>query len=580
MKRQPYFALFVALFLLAGSNRLNAQLFEKAIRDKNLTEDFSLCALSTGGYVIGTQWVRNQLPYMTRYDSSGNKVWQIASASYPNSNASFHTVLETRQGNLLTIGGGMCSQENLISFTLFTPDGDHIWPFSWQPIIDWDQAKLVALYGDDHFLRYTEGKFQKWNVHNGTLIANINVANYKCSMMHPLLDTTVWAMGGVDGLFRLDLGDTSGVMTQILADTIAAMTAMSDNIVLALNKFGALYEVSSAGVIPVLTLDANSSNFRGMITLNNEIFILGYSPQPTGVLPTIWKYDSNYNLLGSTSFGADSWQNLKMAGYGNHFAVVGVEKIAGYPYYQTYFPYTIFKGFNTDLQSVSNPRDLSIDNVSYGQLTQSLYLDCPWGGDVYLVKSNSGFEVTVSNQGTEAVDHFILCGEYTSYSCNSLACGFIYPELFNQRFDSLNLQPGESVTLHPNFTGFDVYQFLPNELQHFNFYTIQPDNVLDYNYANNIYVSPDLSGTIAAKEVTGGRLACFPNPANDVLMIDGASISNRSATIEVFDAVGKKMFLDEIFIDSEGNAQIDVGQLLPGMYWFKMEGLSLKFVKR
>jgi peroxiredoxin len=78
------------------------------------------------------------------------------------------------------------------------------------------------------------------------------------------------------------------------------------------------------------------------------------------------------------------------------------------------------------------------------------------------------------------------------------------------------------------------------------------------------------------------KLALFPNPANDFLMVNGDMLKNANARIFVLNSIGKVVYNEAIVTVSE-NIKLDINKLPSGVYFVQIvsgnEVVSKKFIK-
>jgi hypothetical protein len=82
--------------------------------------------------------------------------------------------------------------------------------------------------------------------------------------------------------------------------------------------------------------------------------------------------------------------------------------------------------------------------------------------------------------------------------------------------------------------------------------------------------------TTGIVEISEKNISVFPNPANDILYINGLS---QNTKVSIFDIFGKMVFSKQIT-----NNQIDLNSFQSGVYSIKMENskgiVTRKFVKK
>ncbi|MBL7804642.1 MAG: T9SS type A sorting domain-containing protein [Saprospiraceae bacterium] len=573
----PRSIIFIFLpFFFVGS--LKAQLFEKVHLANNYVKFITppnVLALSNGNYLISSK----NLPYSYSrfFNSSGMPLSPQPGAVY-----AANLMLETPQGNILVTQHGFCLNTTEDFFSLFSPTANaYLWKEGQNNLgLHPYKGKLLAMCGEENFFWYGGNRLDKYRLSDASKVITYNIGNYDCTMMYPLVDSSEWVMAGASGIFKLTIADSTAYLQQLTNDSIAAMTPWLDGAVLALSKSGTFYEISDAGLSTLGSLSSNAVRIYNMVILNEQCFVFGYSQETNAQMPAIWKYDNTLNLADSTLFGSPTWYNLRMAAHDNQIVVVAVDRVSDFIFFQQRFPYFILKSFNTNLESFSDPRDIAIDNIEYNGLNQTRVNNCPGGFKVYNVKPDN-VQITVSNRGTETIDSFSLVTENTRYLCSGM-CGMVTQQCIKQSFTGLDLQPGESTTISPDYPGFNFVTGLAASplAKRYNFFIILPDNKLDYTLFNNSFLSPEIATTIPDDELSTPQPSCFPNPAGEHLSIVGYPKTNQRVEVVIFNFAGQTIQSAAVNTDAEGRTQIDIGRLSPGMYWLKMEDLSLKFVKQ
>jgi len=119
-----------------------------------------------------------------------------------------------------------------------------------------------------------------------------------------------------------------------------------------------------------------------------------------------------------------------------------------------------------------------------------------------------------------------------------------------------------SVVLTPSLSG---YEFTPSVKSLSDIVTDQP---------NQNFVAKAVLGISVITNETGIRIS--PNPTNGQLRITNYELK-ESSVIEVFDVVGKKLVSQFTFHNS--HIEIDISHLANGMYFLKVAGKMVKFVK-
>jgi len=87
-------------------------------------------------------------------------------------------------------------------------------------------------------------------------------------------------------------------------------------------------------------------------------------------------------------------------------------------------------------------------------------------------------------------------------------------------------------------------------------------------YRQEAIQPPQVTGFTPVESV--GEIKIYPNPANDMIWIDGlAEFPARESTISIFDALGRLVVTQQI--DGSGPVSVDIRSLLSGVYLAKIE---------
>ena len=79
---------------------------------------------------------------------------------------------------------------------------------------------------------------------------------------------------------------------------------------------------------------------------------------------------------------------------------------------------------------------------------------------------------------------------------------------------------------------------------------------------------------INVMETEESSFSIYPNPAKDVVKI--SSISGQSSVVRIYNVMG--MMLDEVEVNSD-NLEINISDYTPGVYFFNVEGKTVKVIK-
>jgi hypothetical protein len=102
-----------------------------------------------------------------------------------------------------------------------------------------------------------------------------------------------------------------------------------------------------------------------------------------------------------------------------------------------------------------------------------------------------------------------------------------------------------------------------------------PQTQIDTNEHYGVFVNWP---TGLAQVIANNSINVFPNPAKNVLMIEGDFSGNQSA-VSIYDALGKKVFTQELSAHNYTN-KVDIKNLENGLYWVEIKSGQTNFTKR
>lgn len=189
---------------------------------------------------------------------------------------------------------------------------------------------------------------------------------------------------------------------------------------------------------------------------------------------------------------------------------------------------------------------LSIDNVDWESFNS--------GRGFYSYDAS----VTVINNGQVTLDSFYLFNLTIGVQCAGYS---LYT-----KYTNMNLQPGSEVTVElggVNDNGgldgdvnFCVRAIVPNS-------DLEPD--LSDNYACQLF-----SGFLSTPEHTlpDANWSVYPNPTADFLSFNIPMQAGTSANLEIKDLSGRVISQQQVFRE---NGELDVSELVPGVYFLSLE---------
>lgn len=111
---------------------------------------------------------------------------------------------------------------------------------------------------------------------------------------------------------------------------------------------------------------------------------------------------------------------------------------------------------------------------------------------------------------------------------------------------------------------------------------------LKYNYIlsngeNSTYNIYSLPGTIlgnVSSNIVSNSLIGYPNPTENKIAISSNLIGGQNGILEIFDMSGKKILQKNIVGEGKSEVSIDVNELSNGVYIYKLNGQTNKFIKK
>lgn len=104
-------------------------------------------------------------------------------------------------------------------------------------------------------------------------------------------------------------------------------------------------------------------------------------------------------------------------------------------------------------------------------------------------------------------------------------------------------------------------------------------------YNSGLYVTKKdvyaLTGSLSVNQVKdlSKSLVAYPNPVKDVLNITNPADKTGDASLKVFSATGKLVLQKNIAGNNEDFIKLDVSTLQSGVYIYKINDVSNKFIK-
>lgn len=98
----------------------------------------------------------------------------------------------------------------------------------------------------------------------------------------------------------------------------------------------------------------------------------------------------------------------------------------------------------------------------------------------------------------------------------------------------------------------------------------------------NYYDIYDLSGTLNINQqqsLNKNEIFGFPNPTKNKISITNNLKNGQVAVLEIFDSNGRKV-IEKNIVGESGEIDLDVSQLSSGIYIYKLNGQTNKFLKQ
>lgn len=230
-----------------------------------------------------------------------------------------------------------------------------------------------------------------------------------------------------------------------------------------------------------------------------------------------------------------------------------------------------------DLNGTATPlkTDVALTRVELAHISDPVNNGmCYWPeSDVYSY-TIEGIRVKVANEGTEVLNDLSLNIRFDP-------CSFICPTAttFIRSFSNLNIQPGQTTEL--GFGNIDVFYVPLESSVNLCVWPSVPNGKLDANPENNEVCEMFLV-TSTEEEMEARAVRVFPNPANDLLIVDwGMDISNIQ-TITLLDNVGRILDLRD-WNELHNGLELDISRLPQGIYYLKIstggQQFSARFIK-
>ena len=246
-----------------------------------------------------------------------------------------------------------------------------------------------------------------------------------------------------------------------------------------------------------------------------------------------------------------------------------------------------------------------ISSLSFGQLTlEHSYSTYVWTDATNVFKTDSGLNYFTLDNVTNVLriyneNHTLIQTTNITLPTNYHIAYILYPsdKLFNTdsiiefiiRFDrdtsapttldryKLNLLNQNNITIQEfgNRSEATVIKGMMNSLKLI--------TAIGNNFTGNpsLYEVYTLTGTLSTVQFKSANnlLFGYPNPAENKISITNNLDFGENAILEVFDINGKKV-LEKNVIGENGDINLDVSNLISGVYIYKIKGETNKFIKK
>jgi Secretion system C-terminal sorting domain len=111
-------------------------------------------------------------------------------------------------------------------------------------------------------------------------------------------------------------------------------------------------------------------------------------------------------------------------------------------------------------------------------------------------------------------------------------------------------------------------------------YTIGEMVLVSSNKNNGLFVTNGIyqpivpTNPVDGQVFLDGEITVFPNPTPNILSIQYNILQAGKMTVQVFDATGKKLIVDEILVNSFSTKKYDISQYASGMYVLLLQYVS------
>jgi WD40 repeat protein len=456
----------------------------------------------------------------------------------------------------------------------------------WAYLPQFDQFLIVqARFTDPGFAMYTVSKANPATVELVCFDQNDEFQFSVKAAVDPTDNNRVW-LATTNQVYRYEFWERVGVYPAALLTqgNLIAKVSQDGRFLLSTSGDGGIkvVEVRDAQDMPMYEVVSDTGPANNMFAYFDADFlpdgrIMAMMSYPfsddTTLTYRIWPSQNDLQTLPTPIGVRTSGGTYHISATSTHLTLGGVDSHFGSMAFNSFYSTAAIRNF--DINTGKPTRDWMDVEISGARTLPDTWghklKDAPF---TYRVEC-SGIEVTIRNNGPQPLQSVELC----AYPPSALFSACELPVLVQQRFEGLNLAPGQSTTLtlegfsHPalmnNQFGFDtsmpsiaIWASAPNDLPDSAPYN---DGVLLTNFFN-ILPSP-------------GTFRIFPNPVSeDYLFVTIEQEELYQVTFWIYDALGRVVRNQPVPNQGE-YYYVPVQGLLPGVYYIKWHDQLVRFVR-
>ncbi|NRB49822.1 MAG: T9SS type A sorting domain-containing protein [Saprospiraceae bacterium] len=510
-------------------------------------------------------------PYLAMIDEEGNLLWERRITNISGTERGMISkIIPTPKGTFLVIGHASGCDYGLPGFIAeYDMEGNQL---SFKEVFEVGTIVVQLPSGNLLTGNIEWASFGRVDQEEGLIWEQFLYSPYQFRLRDLAMGQGAQAYAlGEKWLFQID-PEEGDLLEEIQIQAGVKLLSLSNHTDILLLQDGKLQRYDSdLALIHEIQLNS-STEFYDLREINEEIYLLGRDVNED---THIFVYDRDLQVRRDFNL-MDKGFHVKDLAYRNSELVFVGSKIAGNfawdaNMYYLEWPFRmqgshIFaQAFNTIGQRAENPLDIAVEGISYQNtpVPEDLGYSCQ-------SITFSEVEVKIENQGEEVLHSVSLNSRFNR--CQGI-CGSAFTYLYD--FDNLNLAPGESISLPvgdiqaPGIPEQDEVELC--------FWISKPNGKIDNRGANDLNCQRLLINDTPAID-HNYNLHLFPNPAQEKLHLDFEAGLQSDHIGQVYDALGR---LVKTYNFPKGTTfeTIDINRLSAGAYFFKLGGLSKRFVK-